>query len=186
MALIRLAILWVLLCLPLAGQAQEEGSDLTEVVIGHISLVDDSRYAQDWGYARLVVPPPVRTIEAAEMAIEDLAFVSQAMFLSPRMESRDVAADGVVPALEELAGMGALFVLLDLPADLVEQAAVAAEGLDVTLINVSAGDNALRTACHAGLLHSAPSDRMLMDAFTQFLRAKDWTRVDAMFAETAE
>ncbi|MGZ9809337.1 ABC transporter substrate-binding protein [Pseudoroseicyclus sp. H15] len=184
MALIRFAIFCIVLFLPIAGQAQDD--PLSEVVIGHISLADDPRYQQNWGYARLIVPPPVRTIEGAEMAVDDLAFVSQSMGLAPRIEAREVAPDGVVPTLQELVDMGALFVLLDLPADLVEQAAEAGEGMAVTLINVSANDNALRTACHAGLLHSAPSDRMLMDAFAQFLRAKDWTRVLMLVGENPQ
>jgi ABC transporter substrate binding protein (PQQ-dependent alcohol dehydrogenase system) len=185
-----------LLVWPLAAPAQEAAQDaapapeaaLADVVIGLVTLRDDPRYVRDWGYARLVVPPPVRSIDGAAMAIEDLAFVSEAMGLAPRMATREVAGDGTAEgaadgtaagaaeaAVEELAGEGALFVLLDLPGDLVE--AVAAAEPDVTLINVSAPENALRQACHAGLLHTYPSDRQLMDAFAQMLRSKDWTDV---------
>ena len=61
-----------------------------DVVIGLVTLQDDPRYVQDWGYARLIAPPPVRSIDGARMAIEDLAFVSEAMGLAPRMETREV------------------------------------------------------------------------------------------------
>lgn len=163
----------VLLIWPLAVTAQDEPP--ADVVIGLVTLQDDPRYVQDWGYARLIVPPPVRSIEGAEMAIEDLAFVSQAVGLAPRMESREVTGDDALPAVQDLIGAGALFVLLDLPGDMVE--AVAAAEPDVTLINISAPDNALRMQCHARLLHTFPSDRQLMDAFAQYLRFKDWTNV---------
>lgn len=158
---------------PLPARAQDQ--TLADVVIGLVTLQDDPRYLRDWGYARLVVPPPVRSIDGATMAIEDLAFVSEAMGLSPRMETREVAGTDALPAVEELIGAGAQFVLLDLPGEMV--AAVAAAEPDVTLINVSAPENALRQSCHAGLLHAHPSDRQMMDAFAQYLRSRDWTEV---------
>jgi ABC transporter substrate binding protein (PQQ-dependent alcohol dehydrogenase system) len=145
------------------------------VVIGLVTLKDDPRYLRDWGYARLIVPPPVRSIEGAEMAIDDLAFVSEAMGLAPRIETREIAGSDALPAVQDLIDQGALFVLLDLPGEMV--AAVAEAGPGATLINVSAPDNALREACHPGLLHAYPSDRELMDAFAQYLRSKDWTDV---------
>jgi ABC transporter substrate binding protein (PQQ-dependent alcohol dehydrogenase system) len=172
--LLALVVLIWPVAVPVAVRAQDVA--LADVVIGLVTLQDDPRYVQDWGYARLIVPPPVRSIDGALMAIEDLAFVSEAMGLAPRMETREVAgAADALPAVEALVEAGALFVLLDLPGEMVE--AVAAAAPEVTLINVSAPDNALREACHAGLLHSYPSDRDLMDAFAQYLRSKDWTEV---------
>lgn len=163
----------VVLLWPLSAAAQD--TPLADVVIGLVTLQDDPRYVQDWGYARLIVPPPVRSIDGAEMAVEDLAFVSEAMGLAPRMATREVAGGDALPAVQELIAEGALFVLLDLPGEMVE--AVAAAEPDVTLINVSAPDNALRMQCHGGLLHAYPSDRQMMDAFVQYLRFKDWTDV---------
>lgn len=166
---------------PLAAPAQDQ--PLADVVIGLVTLEDDPRYLRDWGYARLVVPPPVRSIDGAQMAIEDLAFVSEAMGLAPRMETREVVEGEALAAVQDLAAAGAQFVLLDLPGEMV--AAVAAAEPDVTLINVSAPDNALRQSCHAGLLHAFPSDRDMMDAFAQYLRAKDWTDVLILVGESA-
>jgi ABC transporter substrate binding protein (PQQ-dependent alcohol dehydrogenase system) len=163
----------MLLFWPLSTLAQDQPP--SDVVIGLVTLQDDQRYVQDWGYARLIVPPPVRSIDGALMAIEDLAFVSEAMGIGPRIEARESIGDDVITVVEGLIAEGALFVLLDLPGEMVET--VAAAALDVTLINISAPDNTLRNACHAGLLHSYPSDRQKMDAFAQFLRAKDWTDV---------
>lgn len=170
-----LALALALLAWPLTAPALAQDQPLQDVVIGLVTLRDDPRYVQDWGYARLIVPPPVRSIEGAEMAISDLAFVSEAMGLAPRMETREVEGADAGPAVRELMEEGALFVLLDLPGDMVEAAAAA--GPEVTLINVSAPDTALRQSCHPGLLHSFPSDRETMDAFAQYLRAKDWTDV---------
>lgn len=178
--MMRRLLALIVLVWPLSAPAQD--APVTEVVIGLVTLQDDPRYVRDWGYARLIVPPPVRSIEGAEMAIADMAFVSEAMGLAPRMATRAVAGPDALPAVEELVAEGALFVLLDLPGEMV--AAVAAAAPEVTLINVSAPDNALRQSCHAGLLHAYPSDRQLMDAFAQYLRFRDWTEVLILEGET--
>jgi ABC transporter substrate binding protein (PQQ-dependent alcohol dehydrogenase system) len=164
---------------PLSAPAQDSPA---EVVIGLVTLKDDPRYVRDWGYARLIVPPPVRSIDGAQMAISDLAFVSDAMGLAPRVEAREVTDGDAVPAVQDLVAGGAQFVLLDLPGDMVETLATA--HIDVTLINVSAADNALREMCDPDLLHSFPSDRQMMDAFAQYLRSKDWTDVLILQGET--
>lgn len=171
----------LLLVWPLAAPAQDQ--PLKDVVIGLVTLQDDPRYVRDWGYARLIVPPPVRSIEGAEMAVEDLAFVSEAMGLAPRIEPRETTGEDAVAMVEDLVAQGALFVLLDLPGEMV--ATVAAAGLDVTLLNVSAPDNVLRSSCDPDLLHAYPSDRQMMDAFAQFLRSKDWTEVLILQGESA-
>lgn len=174
----RLLVL-VLLIWPFAAPAQDRAA---EVVIGLVTLKDDPRYIRDWGYARLIVPPPVRSIDGAQMAISDLAFVSDAMGLAPRVEAREVIDGDAVPTVQDLVAGGAQFVLLDLPGEMVET--VASAGIDVTLINVSAADNALREMCDPNLLHSFPSDREMMDAFAQYLRSKDWTDVLILQGET--
>jgi hypothetical protein len=76
----RHCLAFVMLIWPLAAPAQDQ--PLTDVVIGLVTLQDDPRYVQDWGYARLIAPPPVRSIDGAQMAIDDLAFVSEAMGLA--------------------------------------------------------------------------------------------------------
>ena len=54
------ALILALVALPAAAD---------EMKIGHLSLLKDPRYTQDWGYARLITPPPVITADAARMAI---------------------------------------------------------------------------------------------------------------------
>lgn len=169
-----LAALALVLFLPLPALAQAPGE---AVVIGLVTLEDDPRYQQDWGYARMVVPPPVRSVEGAEMALDDLSFVTGAMGLIPRIDERKTTAETASDAVRALVAEGARFVLMDLPGDLAEAVSAAMAEADVTLINVSAPDNALRTACRGNLLHAYPSDRQLMDAFAQYLRAMDWTGV---------
>jgi ABC transporter substrate binding protein (PQQ-dependent alcohol dehydrogenase system) len=151
--------------------------------IGYLSLVDDPRYQQDWGYARLIVPPPVKTVEAARMAIGDLAFVAEAANLNPVLDARETGPEGLAGSLQAMVADGAEAVVLDLPAPMVEAAAEAAKGLPVTLINATAPEDRLRSACYPTMLHSGPSLRMVMDSYVQYLRAMNWTKVLVLVGE---
>jgi hypothetical protein len=144
-------------------------------MIGLVTLPGDLRYAQDWGDAWLIVPPSVRSIGGAKTVFKNFAFVSEAMGLAPRMETRREAGGDALPAKHESAEAGALFALLDLPGEMVK--AVAAAAPNVTRINVSAPANALHEACLAGPLRSCPGVRDLMDAFARSLRSRHWTEV---------
>ncbi len=151
--------------------------------IGYLSLADDARYQQDWGYARLILPPPVRTIDGARMAIADLAFVADAVNLNPVLDARESGPDGLAASVQAMVADGAGFVVLDLPAPLVKIVAEAAAGLPVTLINATAPEETLRTACYPNLLHSGPSLRMTMDSYVQYLRAMNWMKVLVLVGE---
>ena len=160
---------WPLLLALLAGPALAD-----ELRIGHLSLQDDPRYAQDWGYARLIAPPPVITADAARMAITDLQFTTEAVGLTVALDAQTVALSDVVSAAQKMVAAGAGFLVLDLPAEEVTEVAVALKDLPVLLVNATAPEDSLRTACHANMVHSGPSRRQETDAFAQYLRAMNW------------
>lgn len=167
LALTLITLLWVA---PLAALADT-------VRIGHLSLEGDARYVQDWGYARLIVPPPVRTEQAAQMAIDDLTFITEAAGITPVLDARKAAdAAGLDQTLRAMVAEGASFVVLDLPADEVDRLGAATRDLPVLLFNGTAPEDRLRSACFGRMLHSFPSLRMEMDAFVQYLRMMNWTR----------
>ena len=151
--------------------------------IGYLSLSGDTRYTQDWGYARLITPPPIRTVEGAQMAIADLAFLAEAVNLKPVLDARESGPEGLAASLQAMVADGAEFIVLDLPAPLVEVVAQSAADLPVTLINATAPEDAVRSACHANMLHSGPSLRMTMDTHVQYLRAMNWLRVLVLVGE---
>jgi len=170
--------------MPATLPAQEAAPEKEAVLIGHVSLLDDPRYVQDWGYARLVVPPPIRSVEGAAMALEDMVFVSDAAGIAPVMEAREAAdAAEAAAAVTELSAAGAAFVVLDLPGDMVAAVAEATGDLPVTLINATAPEDWLRAACYPSMLHSGPSDRMQMDSFAQYLRAMGWDEILILVGE---
>lgn len=155
-----------------------------DVVIGYLSQTDDPRYVRDWGYARLIAPPADTTVDGATMALKDMSFVTDATGLSVTLDPRDAPdLTGLKTALQAEVDAGARFIILDLNAELVKGLAEAATDLPVMLVNATAPDDRLRTACFTDLLHSAPSDRMLEDALTQYLRFQNWTRALVLVGE---
>jgi len=164
----RLALILALL----AGPALAD-----EVKIGHLSLQDDPRYAQDWGYARLIAPPPVITADAARMAITDLQFTTEAVGLTVALDARTAAASDVVAAAQKMVAEGNAYLVLDLPAAEVTEIATALKDQPVLLVNATAPEDSLRTACHANMVHSGPSRRQETDAFAQYLRAMNWENI---------
>ena len=161
---------------PIAAQADD-------LRIGHLTLVEDSRYVQDWGYARLITPPPIRTEQALTMAVEDLAFITEASGVTVIQDHREASQTDLVATAQAMVAEGASSIILDLPAADVEAVAVALAAADVTLVNSTAPEDSLRHACHANLIHSGPSLRMEMDAFAQYLRAMDWLEVLVLVGE---
>lgn len=145
--------------------------------IGHLSLLKDPRYGQDWGYARLITPPPVITAEAARMAVSDLQFTTDAVGVSVKLDTQAVTSADVVAAAQKMVAAGDDYLVLDLPPDEVKAVADALKDQPVLLVNATAPNDSLRTACYPNMVHSGPSRRQEMDAFTQYLRSMNWTDV---------
>lgn len=163
---------WALILAVLGGPALAD-----EMTIGHLSLNEDPRYVQDWGYARLIAPPPVITADAAGMAVSDLQFTTDAVGLTVTLDARKTDAAEVVATAQAMVAAGDAYLVLDLPGSEVAAVAAALEGQPVLLVNATAPEDSLRTACHANLIHSGPSLRQETDAFAQYLRAMNWTRI---------
>ncbi len=163
---------WALLLAVLAGPALGD-----ELKIGHLSLTEDPRYVQDWGYARLIAPPPVITADAARMAVEDLRFTTDAVGLTVTLDAQAVAAEDLLATAQGMAAAGDAVLVLDLPGSDVAAVAQALKDQPVLLVNATAPEDSLRTACHANIIHSGPSLRQETDAFARYLRAMNWENV---------
>jgi len=148
-----------------------------EVRIGHLSLKQDPRYVQDWGYARLITPPPVVTADAARMAVTDLQFTTDAVGLTVTLDAQAATVGDLVATAVAMVAGGDSYLVLDLPGAQVKQVADALQGQPVLMVNATAPDDSLRTACYRDMVHSGPSDRQLMDAMGQYLRAMNWEKV---------
>lgn len=162
----------------LAGPALAE-----DLKIGHLSLASDPRYVQDWGYARLIAPPPVITADAARMAVSDLKFTTDAVGLTVALDAQSVAEPDLVATAQAMVAGGDAFLVLDLPGPDVRAVAEALKDQPVLLVNATAPQDDLRTACWPNMVHSGPSLRQDMDAFAQYLRFHDWTEVLLLVGE---
>lgn len=149
-----------------------------DVTIGYLGLTEDPRYHPDIVYTRIEIAPGGNPIDGATMGISDLAIVSDAAGQSVSLDHVEAAdAESLVTSLTAMVERGENFVILDLPANLVDHVAAAATDLPVTLINATAPEDYLRERCYPNLLHTAASDRMNADALVQLLRLRNWTRV---------
>jgi ABC transporter substrate binding protein (PQQ-dependent alcohol dehydrogenase system) len=87
---------------------------------------------------------------------------------------RDQGADA---AFDEFANKGAGFVIADLDAPALLQAADAARARNVVLLNIRATDDRLRQEdCRSNVIHVAPSRAMLADGLAQYLVRRKWRR----------
>lgn len=166
-----LAGLLLLVCLLPAGA--------DTLTIGYVDLKGDPRYRDRHTRARYLLEPTGRPLAGARLALAESQFVGQAVgveFDLKRVSGRD--KDSVLAAIDELAGQGVHFFLLDLPGELMAEVAAATKGKQLLLFNISAPDDSLRQEqCQAHLLHVPPNYVMQTDALVQYLVSRKWPRL---------
>lgn len=175
----QIALVLLFICLGSVAHAQDETqTEVPGYTVGFLTLDDDPRYDEDYAYARIQLRPTGNAAVGARMAVQDMKIVTDAVDINVTLEEASGPDDaGLLSAARDLIGQGARYIVTDLAAEHVDALATALEGEDVTLVNTTAQDNWLRNACHANVLHSAASDRMIADAMVQYLRLRDWTRI---------
>lgn len=183
--MIRLGAALCLVAL-LAGAAPAMAQDTArrDVKIGYLSLDYDARYDEKKVFAGLALRPLPRPVKAAEMGVTDLKALSDAMNFTPTLDEEtgaDVA--GLVDKVRQMSAAGERFIVVDLPADVLDQIAAATRDLEVTLINTTAHEDYLRDRCYPNLLHTAGSDRQFADALVQLLRTRNWNNVLVLEAQ---
>ena len=123
-------------------------------------------------------PPDNNGVAGARLALEDNNTTGR--FLNQRFLLEEVRLKGEADpadAVEDLAGRGISFVILDLPADLLLKAADAGRTRGLVFFNAGATDDRLREEdCRANVIHTAPTRSMLADGLAQYLVFKRWTR----------
>lgn len=116
-------------------------------------------------------------IAGARLAIEDNNTTGK--FLNQRFTLEQVRlreGEDVARAATALAGRNG-FIIADLPADALLQAADALRDRGTVLLNAGAIDDRLREQdCRANVIHVAPTRSMLADALAQYLVWKQWKR----------
>ena len=116
-------------------------------------------------------------VAGAQLAIEDNNTTGK--FLNQRFALQEIRlkqGDDVAKAAMELASRNS-FIIADLPADALLQAADALRDRGTVLFNAGAIDDRLREEdCRGNVIHVAPTRAMLADALAQYLVWKQWKR----------
>ena len=170
-----LALTLGLFVLALAA-APSAGAAAQELVIGYVALEKDPRYTLKRTYARYLTEALGSPYVGAKVAIEESKFVGSVVGVEFKLKRRRVKSPAALAkAALAFADAGVNYVLVDAPADLVDEAARATKDRDVLLFNVSARDDVLRREqCQSHLLHVIPSHAMITDALAQYLISKKW------------
>ncbi|MFD1696059.1 ABC transporter substrate-binding protein [Roseibium aestuarii] len=127
--------------------------------------------------SRLDLPPEDLGIAGGRLGTEDNQTTGRFTDTTYTLETRVVAPEAAVEALDELLGQGIGLVAVMADGATVAELARRA-GERAVILNASAPDDDLRSeACAANLLHVAPSRAMLADALVQFLVWKKWPRI---------
>jgi ABC transporter substrate binding protein (PQQ-dependent alcohol dehydrogenase system) len=126
----------------------------------------------------LDVPAADEGLAGAQLAIDDNnttgRFLDQHFTLIDR---RIGPADDVAAAIGALADSGVSFIVADLDAGALLNAADAGKRRGIVLLNAGATDERLREEdCRANVVHVAPTRAMLADGLAQYLVWKKWRR----------
>lgn len=176
----RVAAIALALLIAIASPAVAE--EPVPVAMGYVDLEGDPRYANEAAHAGIEFRTLGRPLPGARLGIEDASAVGPMVGVAFGLEvDRARSADELAETVKGWAADGMVFVLADLPAEALTALADAVSDRPVTLLNVSATDDALRGEdCRANIAHVVPSDAMLTDALVQYLAAKGWTRILAL------
>lgn len=147
--------------------------------IGYLEWSEDPRYRSERVKAEYPLLPWGRPFAAAEQAIRETAFSGSALKLRFELLRREAAdASAMVDMVRAMVTAGVHYVIVDADGARMAELARRTAGLPVTLLNISAQDDALRgVSCSAGLLHVIPNHAMLTDALAQYLVLRRWTNV---------
>ena len=169
--------------LPMAAVAQDATAP-RDVRIGYLSLDYDARYDEKLVYLGLVLDPLTPPLPGARMGVSDLQVLGDATGFKATLDEQKAAdVAGLVAKVQEMSAAGDRFIIVDLPADVLDQVAAATRDLKVTLLNTTAHEDFLRERCYPNLLHTAASDRQLSDALVQLLRVRNWTNVLVLYGQ---
>ncbi|SMY06969.1 hypothetical protein [Flavimaricola marinus] len=156
-----------------------------EVRIALLGIDPDPRYDEAIAYARIETSRQGDPEVAARMAISDLSLLTDARDLTIDLSVMRVAEPGdLLAAARSLADEGARYIILDLPAPEADAVAEALGPDGPLLLNSTAPEDWLRRRCHARMLHTAASDRMIADALIQHFVKMQWQQVLLLHGKT--
>ncbi|HTJ64146.1 MAG TPA: ABC transporter substrate-binding protein [Alphaproteobacteria bacterium] len=158
-----------------AAQSSTPAPTANAIEIAYIGIKSDRTLPLSY----LDQPPADEGIQGARLALADNnttgQFLNQSFHLS---EAMAVDAAVAVDAFKARVAAGDKLFVVDLPAPVLLQLADLPEAKDVTILDATSEDDALRAeGCRRNVLHSSPSRAMLADALMQYMMIKKWSRI---------
>ena len=160
----------------LAAGTPPAEAETRELVIGYVALKKDPRYATKRTFARYLTEALGSPYPGARVAIDESRFAGSTVGVEFKLKRRRAKSPARLPrSALAFVDAGVNYLLVDAPAELVDEVARATKGRDVLLFNISARDDVLRQEqCQSHLLHVIPSHAMMADALAQYLISKKW------------
>ncbi len=124
-------------------------------------------------------PPADEGVQGARVAMGDNQTTGQFLGQTYHL-TEDMVPDaaGAVDTFKKRVAAGAKLFVTDLPAPILLQVADLPEAKDVTLLDATTHDDALRgESCRRNVLHTLPSRAMLADALMQYMTIKKWSSI---------
>jgi ABC transporter substrate binding protein (PQQ-dependent alcohol dehydrogenase system) len=145
-----------------------------DINIGLLRLQNDPRFDEDFAYARIELRSQGDILTAVKMSIDDMNLMTDARGLNVVLSEEKVELESINEAAKSMVSQGVTHLIVDLPSEQVDSLAVTFSDSNILIFNTTAPDDWLRSRCHANLLHTSASDRMIADALVQHAMFYKW------------
>ena len=137
----------------------------------------EDRQSTERTFAGITVKTNRPVLRAVELAVYEPSTLFETLGVQARIHQLELHPDeDIQQQLDTISPLG--FVILDLPLNLFAQVARFADQSKLVMANVRHSDSYLRESlCFENLFHTIPSDRMYVDALSQFLIYQIWRKV---------
>jgi ABC transporter substrate binding protein (PQQ-dependent alcohol dehydrogenase system) len=185
----RLAAAALAIGLALPASTHAATIEMQTMKIGYVELAEDPRYADQGVHSGIAFPDVGRPYMGSQVALEDARAVGRVVKVEFSMEK--ATAKSIEELIRRISGWSESedihFILADLPGAVLKDVAHKLADRPVLLFNVSAPDDSLRGEdCARNVVHTYPSEAMLMDALMQHLVARKWIQILVLQGPTSE
>src|SRR5215475_10439809 len=160
----------------LAQTPSQPAAPQQRVTIGYVDIAGDPRHEPIKAYERIVLKQRESPFAGAQVGIDEAQALSRELKTDFALERITVkSAQEVTPAVTQALERGIHFFIVDAPAEAFRPLATAVRGREVLLFNATAPDDSLRRdQCAREIVHTLPSNAMIMDGLLQFLVSRKW------------
>jgi ABC transporter substrate binding protein (PQQ-dependent alcohol dehydrogenase system) len=158
------------------AQSPQPAQSPAKVTIGFVEIEGDPRHEPLRAYERLILKTREHPFAGAQVGIDEAAALVRVLRTEFKLARITVkSAAEVAPAVMKAQADGINFVIVDAPAEAFKPLAAAVKGRDLLLFNATAPEDSLRReVCAREIVHTLPSQAMLMDGLMQHLASRKW------------